>query len=99
MAAYTDQPPRSRRFIKVYLATWASLDGVDAGTSVAAAGKASARPVSKVAKPDADEDLRWAIGCLQLLMKAMGILMNGHFRASRKHAQRWLCGAIAWAGI
>lgn len=25
MAAYTDQPPRSRRFIKVYLATWALL--------------------------------------------------------------------------
>ena len=25
MAAFTDQPPRSRRFIKLYLATWASL--------------------------------------------------------------------------
>ena len=25
MAAYTDQPPRSRRFMKVYLATWALL--------------------------------------------------------------------------
>lgn len=25
MAVYTDQPPRSRRFIKLYLATWASL--------------------------------------------------------------------------
>jgi SPOR domain len=60
MAAYTDQPPRSRRFMKVYLATWALL----AVAALAYLGLLAFHPMQgtqarpQVAEPDPGQAMR-----------------------------------------
>jgi len=60
MAAYTDQPPRSRRFIKVYLATWASLAVGALGylTHLALQPQHAAQTRTQVAEPDPGQAIR-----------------------------------------
>jgi TolA-binding protein len=60
MAVYTDQPPRSRRFMKVYLATWALL----AAAALAYLGLLAFHPIQgtqvrpQVAEPDPGQAMR-----------------------------------------
>ena len=60
MAVYTDQPPRSRRFMKVYLATWALL----AVAALAYLGLLAFHPIQgtqarpQVAEPDPGQAMR-----------------------------------------
>ena len=60
MAAYTDQPPRSRRFIKVYLATWASLAVGALGylAHLALQHPQTAQTRTQVAEPDPGQAIR-----------------------------------------
>ena len=60
MAAYTDQPPRSRRFIKVYLATWASLAVGALGylAHLALQPQQAAQTRTQVAEPDPGQAIR-----------------------------------------
>lgn len=60
MAAYTDQPLRSRRFVKVYLATWASLAVGALGylAHLALQAPQASPPRTQVAEPDPGQAIR-----------------------------------------
>ena len=60
MAAFTDQPPRSRRFVKFYLATWASLAVGAMGylAHLALQHPQTTQPRTQAAEPDPAQAIR-----------------------------------------